>query len=378
LGEELRLVTRIDGDTFIVLGPGSVDALGSYLARIDAHRAYVVTGPSLDTGPVGLRVRKALGPILVGTYARVRPHVPSETAEEVAREARSLGADVLVGVGGGSPIGTAKAAAFRLGGKEGDLANSRCSVAAIPTTYAGSEVTPVFGTTDVARGRKEVIRENRVRPRLALYDPELAVYTPAELTAATGVNALAHCVEGLYSKAANDQDRVTAIEGAKLLIRHLPQSVRRPTDLVERYRLFEGSIRAGLVLAHAGMGLHHAICHVLGGRYQVSHGELNAVVLPHAMRFNLPFAEAAYRQLAVVLEIRVGSAESPISSEEVCTAVAEFVSRLKLTSRLRDLQIPRADLRAVAEEVVLSKSLLNNPRPVRDAQEVWEVLQAAW
>ncbi|MCI4347115.1 MAG: iron-containing alcohol dehydrogenase family protein, partial [Thermoplasmata archaeon] len=373
---DLPLVTRTDGDTLIVLGPGSVDQLGSYLARVGAHRAYVVTGPSLDNGPVGLRVRQALGPMLVGTYARVRPHVPSETAAEVATEARSLNADVLIGVGGGSPIGTAKAAVAQLDGKGTGIGSPSYIVAAVPTTYAGSEVTPVFGTTDVARGRKEVIREPRIRPRLALYDPELAVYTPAELTAATGVNALAHCVEGLYSKAATAEDRVTAIAGAKLLVQHLPWSVRRPTDLVERYRLFEGSIQAGLVLAHAGMGLHHAICHVLGGRYQTSHGVLNAVVLPHAMRFNLPFAESAYLQLAGMLDVPADGADS-VAAAQVCGAVADFLRRLKLPSRLRDLQIPSDDLPAVAGEVVLSRSLLNNPRPVRDAQEVLEVLRAA-
>ncbi len=378
LGAELPLLTRQDADTFIVLGPGSVDLVASHLARIGAQRAYLVTGPSLAAGPVARRVRKALGPMFVGTYTNARPHVPKETVDDVAREARSLGADVLVGVGGGSPIGTAKAAAFRIAGGGGPVASATCPVAAIPTTYAGSEVTPVFGTTDVARGRKEVVRDPRIRPRLALYDPELAVYTPPRLTAATGVNALAHCVEGLYSKDASGADRAMAVEGAVLLVDHLPKSFERPTDLVHRYRLFEGSMKAGLVLAHAGMGVHHALCHVLGGRYNVPHGELNAVVLPHAMRFNLPVAVSAYGQLAPAFHLPVHAEGSPAAAEQVCVAVADFVRELKLPSRLRELGIPKSDLPAVAEEAMQSKSLRNNPRPLRDSREALQILEAAW
>ncbi len=375
---ELPLVTRQDADTFIVLGPGCVDLLSSHIARIGARRAFLVTGPSLDAGAVGRRVRNGLGSMLVGTYAKARPHVPTESADEVAREARSLGADVLIGVGGGSPIGTAKAASFRIGERGGPGANATCLVAAIPTTYAGSEVTPVFGTTDVARGRKEVVRDQRIRPRLALYDPELAVYTPPGLTAATGVNALAHCVEGLYSKDASGADRAMAVEGAVLLVDHLPKSVERPTDLVHRYRLFEGSMKAGLVLAHAGMGVHHALCHVLGGRYNVPHGELNAVVLPHAMRFNLPVAVSAYCQLAPAFHLPAHAADSAATAEQVCVAVADFVRGLKLPFRLRELGIPKSDLPVVAEEAMWSKSLQNNPRPLRDSRDALQILEAAW
>ena len=374
----LPLVDRVDGETRIVLGPGTSDSIHAYLDELGARRAYVVTGPTLDAGPVGHRLRGALGAMLVGTYASSEPHVPTSTADVVASEARRLEADVLVGVGGGSPIGTAKAAAFRLGTSERGEDAANCYVAAVPTTYAGSEVTPVFGTTDVARGRKEVLRAVWVRPRLALYDPELAVYTPAALTAATGMNALAHCAEGLYSRAASDDDRARASVGAKTLVDHLPRCVRNLADVEERYRMYEGSIDGGLVLAHAGMALHHAICHVLGGKYRVSHGELNAIILPHALEFNLPHAEAATRELARVFGVDRGATEGSSLPEKVARATSSLVASLGLPTRLRQLRIPRPELPAAAADVMASKSLANNPRPIQSSEEVLGILQAAW
>jgi maleylacetate reductase len=372
---DLPRVTRQDAETFIVLAPGCVDELGSHLGRFGRTRAYVVTGSSLASGRVGRTVRDALGPMMVGMFSGTRPHVPVETAEQVANEARSLKADVLIGLGGGSPIGTAKAAVARLSGgaAAGDV---RWLVAAIPTTYSGSEVTPVFGTTDVARGRKEVVRNLGIRPRLVLYDPELAIDTPSDLTAGTGINALAHCVEGLYSNDAGDEERAMAVRAATLLVEHLPKAFVRPEDLAPRYHLFEASMLAGLVLARAGMGVHHGLCHVLGGRYNASHGVLNAIILPHAMRFNLPVAGPAYAQLAPVFGLK--AADSPRTGEAVCRAVTDFIRQFRLPYRLRELGIPKTDLPAVAADALQSQSVRRNPRPLRDAQDALQILEAAW
>lgn len=376
-GRELPRLTRQDGDTLVVLGPGCVDELPSHLGSLGCQRALIVTGASLASGNVGERVRKSLGPMMVGIYSGARPHVPLESAEEVANEARSLRADVLIGLGGGSPIGTAKAAAFRVTGVVGPSVGIRCLVAAIPTTYAGSEVTPVFGTTDLAHGRKEVVRNPGIRPRLALYDPELAVDTPPDLTAGTGINALAHCVEGLYSNDAKDEERAMAVRAATLLVEHLPKTVHWPKDLAHRYHLFEGSMLAGLVLARAGMGVHHGLCHVLGGRYNAPHGVLNAIVLPHAMRFNLPVAASAYDLLAPAFGMTAHGRRSSSVAGDVCDAVTDFVHQFPLPSRLRDLGIPKTDLPAVAAEAMQSQSVRRNPRPVT-AQDALRILEAAW
>ena len=368
-------VTRQDADALIVLAPGCVDEVASQLGRLRRKRAYVVTGSGLASGRVGQTIRNALGPMMVGMFSGARPHVPVETAEQVANEARSLNADVLIGLGGGSPIGTAKAAVSRLadGATAGDV---RWIVAAIPTTYSGSEVTPVFGTTDVARGRKEVVRNPGIRPRLVLYDPELAIDTPPDLTAGTGINALAHCVEGLYSSDAGDEERAMAVQAATLLVEHLPKAFARPEELAHRYHLFEGSMLAGLVLARAGMGVHHGLCHVLGGRYNAPHGVLNAIMLPHAMRFNLPVAGPTYAQLAPVFGLK--AADSPRTGEAVCRAVTDFIRQFRLPQRLREIGIPKTDLPAVAADALQSQSVRRNPRPLRDARDALQILEAAW
>src|SRR5207302_7981527 len=180
-------------------------------------------------------------------------------------------------------------------------------------------------TTDVARGRKEVVRNPGFRPRLVLYDPELAIDTPPDLTAGTGINALAHCVEGLYSSDAGDEERAMAVRAATLLVEHLPKAFARPEDLAHRYHLFEGSMLAGLVLARAGMGVHHGLCHVLGGRYNAPHGVLNGIVLPHAMRFNIPIATMAYRGLPPILGVKGGGLGDAALGRKVCEATAMFV-----------------------------------------------------
>src|SRR6266480_1374129 len=231
-------IRRQEGSTLIVLGPGAVDGVRTYLADLGAMRAYLVTGASLASGPVGERVRGAIGDMLVGAYGGSRPHVPSETMEEVVQDARASRADILIGLGGGSPIGTAKAAVFQLQESGGSTARVPWIVGAIPTTYSGSEVTPVFGTTDVERHRKSVLRSDPVRPRLAL-----------------------------YAKDAGDDERTMALRAAGRIVEFLPRTVRDPRNLLNRYRMFEGSMEAGLVLAKAGMGVHHGLCHVLGGRY---------------------------------------------------------------------------------------------------------------
>ncbi len=375
--EQLPLVVREVGETVIVLGPRATDRLPGLLDRLNRRRAYLVTSHSVASARAGTVVTGVLRERLVGIYPHSHPHVPIESVKEASLEARRRSADVIVGLGGGSPIGTAKAVAARLQ-EETSSSGTACIVAALPTTYAGSEMTPVFGTTDTSRGRKSVVRDPLIRPRLAIYDPELAVDTPPNLTASTGVNAFAHCVEGLYSKSATTQDRDMARHAAGFLIHHLPFCVAAPRDLYHRYKLFEASMEAGLVLAHAGMGLHHGLCHVLGGRFNAPHGELNAIILPHAMRFNLSVGKDAYLDLAPTLGIR-GSGRKPEDvAEDVCRETAEFIRRLGLPQRLRDLGIERESLGAVALDALQSDAVRNNPRPVTDAHEVLELLLAAW
>jgi alcohol dehydrogenase class IV len=169
-------------------------------------------------------------------------------------------------------------------------------------------------------------------------------------------------------------ERAMALRAAALLVDYLPLTVKDPKNVRYRYHLFEGSMEAGLVLAKAGMGVHHGLCHVLGGRYNAPHGLLNAIVLPHAMRFNLPIAGRAYRDLAGLLHI---GKDSKDVGERVCAAVSEFVRGLEIPQRLRDLGIPKEDLPSIAQESLSSKSVQANPRPVT-LEGALGILEAAW
>ncbi len=368
----LPVVKQEIGDVRVLLGPGVVGGLERELARIGRQRALLVTGRSLANGDVGRRVERALGRSHVGTFNGSRPHVPVESVQEAWEQARRVSADVVVALGGGSPIGTAKAVAVRTRSGPTDAV----VVVAVPTTYSGSEMTPIFGTTD--RGRKEVVRDPRTRPRLVLYDPELARDTPPELSASTGINAFAHCVEGLYSPSAGEEEHALALEGAQLLFSHLPLSVQDPRNVFHRYRLFEGSMKAGLVLARADMAIHHGLVHTLGGRFDLPHGLLNAVVLPHAMRFNRSVGGTVYRDLASSLDLPLKDLETVDIPEVVIEAVEEFIEGLGLPRRLRDLGVPREELPAVAEDALLSRAVQNNPRPVQGKGDVLGILEAAW
>ena len=161
------------------------------------------------------------------------------------------------------------------------------------------------------------------------------------------------------------------------ILDYLPRAVKEPRNLAYRYRMFEGSMEAGLVLAGAGMGVHHGLCHVLGGRYNAPHGVLNGIILPHAMRFNLPIAGKAYRELAPLLHVRVSGAGDTALGEKVCQATAEFIRGLGLPQRLWDLGIPKTDLPSIAQEAMESKSVRANPRPV-SVRDALEILEAAW
>src|SRR2546427_7296665 len=165
---DLPRVTRQDGETFIVLAPGCIDELSSHLTRLGRNRAYVVTGSSLGSGRVGQTVRNGLGPMMVGMFSGARPHVPIETAEQVANEAQSLNADVIIGLGGGSPIGTAKAAVARLAGG-GQLRGHPWPVGGVTTTDSGSPGPPPFRATPLRRGGQEGVPHPGNRPRLVLY-----------------------------------------------------------------------------------------------------------------------------------------------------------------------------------------------------------------
>jgi maleylacetate reductase len=336
----------------VVFGAGALARVPAEVARLGLRRVLLIAGR--HEKPHADALAAALSP--VGRIEDVVVHVPAETADAGLRAAGEAGADLLVCVGGGSATGLAKAIAKETG----------IPVLAVPTTYSGSELTPVWGLTD--GGRKTTGTDPRVLPRVVVYDPELTVSLPAAVSAASGMNAIAHAVEALYDTGAAPETRAIAEEGIGVLAAALPAVVARPDDLPARTEALRGAWRCGAALAGASMGIHHTICHVLGGAYHLPHAETHAAVLPHAVSCVEAFAPDAMARIAAALGTR-----------EAASGLWDLAAALGAPTALAQLGFRHEHVAAAADLVVAAAARkgLAGPRPVgRDW--VAELLLAAW
>jgi maleylacetate reductase len=275
-----------------------------------------------------------------------------EAAARAVAAASEAGADCLVAMGGGSATGMAKAVALE----------RQLPIVAVPTTYAGSEVTPIYGLTGPEG--KRTGRDPRVLPRTVLYDPALTTGLPAQVTGPSGMNALAHCVEALYAPGANPVTSLLAEEGARALHRGLPGAVADPGDLAARSDALLGAWLAGTALAAAGIGIHHQLCHLLGGAYRLPHAELHAVVLPHAVHFVAPAARPQLARLAGSLGV-----------DDVAGGIWDLGRRLGTPASLAELGLAEAELDRAAEQAVAR--VVQTPRRA-GVSELRALLEAAW
>ncbi len=333
----------------IVFGLGVGDRLAGEVDRLGATKVLVV-----GTGDRAARLGERLGRRCAGTFADVRQHVPAELAASARGLAGQLEVDCVVACGGGSAIGLAKAVAL-------DLA---VPIVAIPTTYSGSEMTPIWGLT--SGRRKQTGRHPRAAPAVVLYDPALTVSLPARLTASSGMNAVAHCVEGLYGPNANPVTALRAEDGLRRLAAGLVASVREPGDLAGRAEAMLGAHLAGAVLAVAGVAIHHQLCHVIGGELGLDHAGLNAVLLPHAVCFVTPAVPEEMRRVARALGGGDGDAAA---------ALYALARRLGAPSSLAELGMREAELGRIAEAAAARVS--PQPRPASVA-DLCGLLEAAW
>jgi maleylacetate reductase len=269
----------------IIFGAGSLESLPSELAGLGLRRPLVIAGRSQASHAERLLSAVGGGGSIIG----VRVHVPATLAEDARARALELEADSLVSIGGGSAVGLAKAVALTQG----------LPIAAVPTTYAGSELTVVWGVTE--DGRKTTGRDPAVAPRLVVYDPELTYDLPAGVTAASGMNAVAHCVEALWSPGATPVTDGAASEGLRRLAAGIRASLRAPRDPDARATALAGAWLAGEASA-AGGALHHKLCHLLGGMFDLPHAELHAALLPYTSAFLLPAAPEAGGRIAEALD----------------------------------------------------------------------------
>ena len=324
----------------VVFGAGALSRLPEELERLGAKRALVLSTP--EQAASAKEVAKALGERAAGTYDRAAMHVPLEIAEDARRMARELGADCCVTVGGGSTTGLGKAIAL----------TSPLPIVAVPTTYAGSEMTPIYGITE--GGAKKTGRDVRVLPKAVIYDPALTLGLPPALSAASGMNAIAHSVEALYAQDANPVISLMAEEGIRALAKALPAIVREPRNLSSREEALYGAWLCGVALGSTGMALHHKLCHVLGGSFNLPHAETHSIVLPHAMRYNYDGAREAMARV----ERALGSKPAP-------AAIYDLEKGLPIPMKLSDIGLRESDLERAAR--IATEAPYPNPRKVEYA-----------
>lgn len=338
----------------VVFGAGTARTeLAGELHRLGVSRVLLVA--TTQEQELARALADPLGRILVATFTGVRPHVPVEVAQQARTLAAECRADAVLSIGGGSTTGTAKAVALTTG----------LPVVAVPTTYAGSEVTPVWGLTEAAR--KTTGRDLRVLPRVVVYDPELTVSLPPGLSAASGLNALAHCVEALWAPGANPVTSLAAEEGIQVLARGLPGVVADPADLAARADALYGAYLAGSSFAAAGSGLHHKVCHVLGGAYDLPHAETHAVVLPHVLARHVAVLPDVGAQVARALGAGPGG---PVRD------LVDLSRRLGAPAGLREIGLAEA---ALPEATDLVLQALPPDLPVDAGREsIAALLRAAW
>jgi maleylacetate reductase len=332
----MKSFTYVSLPSRVVFGAGSVARLAQEVERLGARRALVLCTPGRAADVK--RLAATLGERYAGLYDKAVRHVPIEVAEDARRAAQAASADCCVVVGGGSTIGLGKAIALATG----------MPVLAVPTTYSGSEMTWVQGFTEGGRKRTQV--DPKMLPKTVIYDPELTLGLPAATSAASGMNAIAHCVEALYAKEANPIVSLMAEEGIRALASSLPLIVRNPVDIEARGEALYGAWLAGMSL-NTGIALHHKLCHTLGGTWNLPHAETHAIVLPHAVRYNRDAAPEAMARIA-----------RAIGAEDAAGGLYDLEVKLGLKMKLADLGVPESDLERAAR--IALEAPYPNPAPV--------------
>jgi alcohol dehydrogenase class IV len=375
----------------IVSGRGSIGKLAEEIERVGGTRALVVISPSVAKTFLLERIKSGLGAKCAAIFDEVKPHSPTDSIAQAVERARDARIDVLVSAGGGSAIDTAKGVAALLA-EGGSLPRfgvrftppnkkdvppmpaAKLPHIAIPTTLSGGEYSYSAGITE--GGKKYIVADPKLAPRTVLLDPEAAATAPARLLAASGMNALAHCVEAVYSTETQPLTDAYCLTGIGLIARYLPRAVENSRDLEALSYVQVAACLSGMGVYSAWTGIHHAIVHVVGGRYKAPHAEIHALMLPYAMRWNLDATIQAHARMA--REIGVEEADD----DALAAAVPEYVfamnRRMGLPLKLRDLGVPRDGLKQLAIDALDDYSIHTNPKPVTAADQVLAVLEQAW
>ncbi len=320
----------------IVFGTGSSVGVAEEIRRLGLSRALVLSTPHQKGDAEALAAR--LGQLAAGVFSDAAMHTPVEVTKRAVEAYRAAGADCVVSLGGGSTTGLGKAIALRTDAPQ----------IVIPTTYAGSEVTPILGQTE--NGVKTTLRGPEILPEVVIYDAELTLGLPVGISMTSGLNAMAHAAEALYARDRNPIASMMAVEGLRAMIEALPGVRMEPQDTKARETALYGAWLCGTVLGAVGMSLHHKLCHTLGGSLDLPHAETHAVLLPHTIAY---VEQAVPDQLAPLAALVGGRAG---------TGLYDFAARLGAPASLAALGVGEEDLDAMAELATANPYWC--PRPV--------------
>lgn len=358
----------------VIFAPGAIAQVSDAVERFGWQRLLLCTNHSMQVyGNVDL-LQSVLGDRIVATFDRVQPHVQDIQVDQVLGLANQHEIDAVIGLGGGSPIGMAKAMSYAL--------EPSIPIIAIPTTYAGSEMTAVYGITHSRESppRKVTVSDPKVAPKLVVYDPELTLDLPPEMTASTGINALAHCIEALYSVTRHPFSIAAAIHGVTHISNSLLSCYQNGKNLEARTEMLTGAHLAGLSLASVSMGLHHGLCHVLGGTANIPHGIANSIILPHAIRFNADVTPPQLLPAAEAMGISLNGSSPRLVMEALAQKISDLIAQMNLPQRLRDagVNLKESDLPALAQMAFQNRTVQNNPKPITEPAQIETLLRAAW
>ncbi|TNE47686.1 MAG: maleylacetate reductase [Deltaproteobacteria bacterium] len=336
----------------VLFGAGKLAEVKSQVERVGSRRAMVLSTPGQEE--LARRVAGLLGEWCVAIHPHAIQHVPYETVKAAMKDVHQHNVDLLVAVGGGSTVGLAKGVALE----------TKLPILAIPTTYAGSEMTHIWGISK--DGHKTTGRDSVVKPACVIYDPELIVSLPPAMSLTSGVNAMAHAVEALYAQNQSPIASMMAEESIRQLALGLPRVVAQPGDVEARATSMYGAWLAACVLDMVGMALHHKLCHTLGGSFGMPHAETHTVILPYAIAYNASSIGNALSRMARALGCE------PM---QVASTVQELSRQNGGPTSLRELGFEEKNLQR-ASELAAQKSY-PNPRPVVQ-EDILFLLQQAW
>ena len=333
----------------IVFGCGAIEQTSLWIEQLSCKQAIVLCTKGREQQAQNLS--DSFGKLTVGVLPMAVMHTPVEITKLALQKVREKNADCLVAIGGGSATGLSKAIAY----------HTKLPQIVIPTTYAGSEVTPNLGQTE--NKLKISLKCEQIIPNIVIYDPELTSNLPINTSITSGFNAMAHAIEGLYAKDCNPISSLSANEGLKALISALPKLKLDSADITARSEALYGAWLCGTVLGTVGMALHHKLCHVLGGSFDTPHAETHTILLPHTINFNAKVASDSLKNLHNMLDNSPG------------TGLYEFAKKMGAPISLKEIGLSEKNLDKASK--IATKNPYWNPRPITwDA--IRQLLQDAW